>query len=101
MFGLMKKKENLVSLKQVNELMSKFNKREELEQKKDNKVLIMVLVAVGLLILGLVVAKLVSGKDEDFDDFDDFDDDFDDMDYDDDYDDFDDYDEEPFDEFEE
>lgn len=101
MFGLMKKKENLVSLKQVNELMSKFNKREELEQKKDNKVLIMVLVAVGLLILGLVVAKLVSGKDEDFDDFDDFDDDFDDMDYDDDYDDFDDYDEEPFDDFEE
>lgn len=100
MLDLLKKKEHFVNLKQVNELMSKFNKKEELDQKKTNTWLIVGLVALGLVIVGLIVYKVTSSGADDFDDFDDFDDDFDDMDYDEDYDEFDDYDEESFEDIE-
>lgn len=98
---LLKKKEQFVNLKQVNELMSKFNKKEELEQKKTNTWLIVGLVALALVIVGIIAYKVTSSGDNEFDDFDEFDDDFDDMDYDDDYDDFDDFEEEDFEEIDE
>lgn len=83
------KRDDLVSMKHLNELMHSLNKKQEIEEdKRVNTWLVVGLVALGLALAGVVVYKLFfSSKDDDYDDFDD---DFEDMDYDDDFEDFDD-----------
>jgi len=92
------KKDDLISMKHLNELIQNLNKKEEIEEKKLNTWLIVGLVALGVAIAGVIVYKMFFASDEDFEDFDDFDEDFEDMDYDEDFDedfdDFEDFDEE-------
>jgi len=92
MLDLMKSSD-LVSLKNLNELIKGLNKKDDAEERKVNTWLIVGLVTLGLLVAGLIVFKVFFAGDDEFDEFDEFDDDFDDMDYDDDYDDFDDFEE--------
>ncbi len=89
------KKDDLVSVKQLNELLQKF-KKNEIEEKKTNPWLIAGLVGLGLAVAGVVVYKVFFAAKDD-DSFDEFDDDFDDLEYDDDYDDFDDFEDDEFD----
>ena len=94
-------KSDLVSLSHVNELIKGINKKNEIEEEsKKNTWIVILVIALGLVIAGLVVYKVFFAGD-DFDDFDDFDDDFEDIEFDDDYDDFDDYDEDFEDEIDE
>ncbi len=86
------KRDDLISIKHLNELLKGLNHKEEIEERKAHTWLIVLLVAVGLAVAGVVVYKLFFEADDY--DYDEFDDDFEDMDYDDDYDDFDDYTEE-------
>jgi hypothetical protein len=87
------KRDDLISMKHLNELIKGLNKKDEIEERKVNTWLIVGLVTLGLLVAGLIVYKVFFAGDE-YDEFDEFDDEFDDMDYDDDYDDFDDFEEE-------
>lgn len=84
-----KKKDDLVSIKYLNELLQKFNKKEEIEEKKINAWLIFGLIALSLVVVGTVVYLAFFRNKED--DYDDYDDDFEDLEYDEDYDDFDEY----------
>lgn len=83
------KRDDLISMKHLSELIQSLNKKQEVEEdKRVNTWLVVGLVALGLAVAGLIVYKLFfSSKDDDYDDYDD---DFDDMDYEDDFDDFDD-----------
>ena len=87
MFGIVRK-DDLISMKHLNELLHKLNKKEEIKERKLNTWLIIGLVAAVLVVTGAIVYKLFFSVKEDYDDYDEFDDDFDDMDYDDDYDEF-------------
>lgn len=91
MFDVLKR-DDLISMKHLNELIKGLNRKDEIEERKVNTWLIVGLITLGLLVAGLVVYKIFFAGD-DYDEFDEFDDDFDDMDYDDDYDEFDEFEE--------
>jgi hypothetical protein len=81
------KRDDLISMKHLSELIHSLNKKQEVEEdKRVNTWLVVGLVTLGLVLAGLIVYKLFfSSKDDEYDDYDD---DFEDLDYEDDFDDF-------------
>ncbi len=86
------KKDELVNLKQVDDFLQRFGKKEtvEVKEKKAKTWLIISIAILVLAVTAVVVYKVFFDAADDFDEYDDFDD----MDYEDDFDDFDDFDDE-------
>ena len=88
------KKDDLISMKQVEDLLQKVGIKTDAKEKRAKTWLIVSITVLVLAIAAAVVYKVFFYESDDFDDFDEYEDDFDDMDYDEDYEDFDDFDEE-------
>lgn len=92
MFDRFIKKDDWVSVSQLNDLLQKFNLKQEpvvIEKKRNYTWLIVLGAVLGIAAIGMAVYKFFFAYEDydEYDDFDDYDDDFDDIDYDEDYDD--------------